>query len=502
MAFAQMDTPANRQQIKGSSAVDITRRPVSRRTVLKGAAGTGLAVAAPLVRKEETAGQEVSGLPAGMALITSPRLPLFGVGSGEVESILTASVPDWREVGSPISLPIEPIALSSQITTGMTPAETFDDYNALAAELDVRPGAVALVPVEQVDFRANVLSVDGFDPLRDADVNGERAIRIGVVGDIVPGRNVHNKMIAFGDFTHPFQKVAAELGSYDLTFANLEGNLSPNIEPPEDPHTFSFVSDPAMIDGLKLAGIDAVSLANNHSTWNSEGWGVNALLDTLDSLDAAGFSHFGGGREIGQARQAWVSEIAGKRIAIIGIDGVTANEEARADGATVWLSEFGGDGYAGATGDSPGTNPYILDDVLSNLESLVSQYDIVIPYFHFGIEYVAVPPDWAVEGARAAIDAGATMVVTNHPHVVQGMEVYNGKPIVYSVGNFIFDQMFSVDVRQGQILEIVVRESRVVGLRFRGVEIEDFNQPRLMTSGEHASQMDRFWSATDRLANQ
>ena len=106
---------------------------------------------------------------------------------------------------------------------------------------------------------------------------------------------------------------------------------------------------------------------------------------------------------------------------------------------------------------------------------------------------------WAVQGTRAAIDAGATMALTNHPHLVQGMEIYAGKPIVYSMGNFIFDQMFSVEVREGMILEIALRGNKVVGLRPRGVEIEDFNQPRLMSAGEQASIMDRFWWSTDRL---
>ena len=68
------------------------------------------------------------------------------------------------------------------------------------------------------------------------------------------------------------------------------------------------------------------------------------------------------------------------------------------------------------------------------------------------------------------------------------------------MGNFIFDQMFSVEVREGNILEIVLRDDKVVGLRVRGVEIEDLDEPRAMTAGEHASQMDRFWSASDRIA--
>jgi poly-gamma-glutamate synthesis protein (capsule biosynthesis protein) len=93
------------------------------------------------------------------------------------------------------------------------------------------------------------------------------------------------------------------------------------------------------------------------------------------------------------------------------------------------------------------------------------------------------------------------MVVTNHPHVIQGMGVHDGKPVVYSPGNFIFDQMFSVEVRTGLILEIVLRGNKVVGLRPKGIEIVDFHQPRLMSAGEHAALMDRFWWATDRLAS-
>ena len=92
------------------------------------------------------------------------------------------------------------------------------------------------------------------------------------------------------------------------------------------------------------------------------------------------------------------------------------------------------------------------------------------------------------------------MVVTNHPHLIQGMEVYAGKPIVYSPGNFILDQMWAAEVRSGYALEIVLHGTRIAALRFHGVEIEEFHQPRRMAAGEHAALMDRFWAATDRLA--
>jgi poly-gamma-glutamate capsule biosynthesis protein CapA/YwtB (metallophosphatase superfamily) len=482
---------------------DFLRRRTDRRRLVKGAAGAGIAGATGArlftQRPVSAAAQEVADLPAGMALVASPRMPLFDVGGADVAKLLGASVESWSEVGAPIELPIEPLTIEGQVPDGMTPTESFASYDELATELMKRPGAVALVPADQVDFQANVLAVDGYDPVRQMG-GDEETLRIGVVGDIVPGRNVHFKMVAYGDYTHPFLKIASELNSYDLTFANLEGNLSNNIQAPTDAHTFSFVSSPQMLDGFKLAGIDAVTLANNHSTWNSEGWGTSALTDTLDALDSAGIARFGAGYNLGEARSAWTTETRGKRIAIVGIDGVTANESPRDQGATVWGSAFGEDSYAGATDDRPGTNPFAQDQFLADIEALTGEYDIVIPYFHFGVEYVAVPPDWAVQGAHGAIDAGATMVLTNHPHVIQGMEVYAGKPIVYSMGNFIFDQMFSVEVRTGLILEIVLRGNNVVGLRARGVEIEDFNQPRLMDAGEQASLMDRFWDASDRLA--
>ena len=432
-------------------------------------------------------------VPDDMALVTSPRLPLFGVGPGDPQRLLGGEIEDWRAVGTPLSLPVEVLALAGLTPAGTRPAETYADYEALVTGFEAHPGGVAVVPLDQVDFRVNVLSVGGVDPLRDRPEDG--TIRIGVVGDIVPGRNVHLHMVKYGDFTRPFHEVAAHLAEYDLTFANLEGNLSDSLPQPADPHSFSFVSSPAMIEGFKLAGLDAVTLANNHSVWNQEGWGVQGLLDTMAALEAADFPYFGAGRDLAQARAPWLTTVKGARIALLGIDGVTANHEVE-PGLETGVLDFD----AAATADTPGTNPYDSAQFLQDIAAAAEQADVVIPYFHMGREYVAVPPRWAVNGARAAIDAGATLVVTLHPHVIQGMEVYNGKPIVYSPGNFVFDQMFGVEVRSGLILDLTLRGGRVVGLRCHGVEIEEFHQPRLMTAGEQANLMDRFWAATDRLA--
>lgn len=485
-----------------------SERRTTRRTFIAGAGGAAAlaalpelpAKASPIAMPAVQIRRNAVAIPDGMALVTSPRLPLFDVGPDDAGQLMAGAFPDWLELGCPVSHKLDPVAVGAQPPAGMTPAETYADYEALIKGFEKRPGAVALVPVDQIDFRANVLAVGGHDPLREP-TSGETPVRVAFVGDIVPGRNVDLKMQHYGDYTHPFLKIAKTLSRFDVTVANLEGNLSDTLPHPTDPHTFTFVSSPKMVDGLTMSGIDVVSLANNHSCWNSEGWGTQGLTDTIAALKSGGMPHFGAGADLAEARAPFAATAQNKKIAIYGIDGVTANTTSD-DGLAgiVYGSNKGNSGYVGAGDGQPGTNPFLTDQFVGDIQALAKSHDIVIPYFHFGVEYVDVPPQWATSGARAAVEAGATMVVSNHPHVIQGMEIHKGVPIVYSVGNFIFDQMFSVQVREGSILEIVIRGGKVVGLRPRGVEIEDFNQPRLMSLGEHASQMDRFWDAADRIA--
>ena len=434
------------------------------------------------------------GVPQGMALVASRRLPLAGVGPGDPWRLLTKRVTNWAGVGSAVPLAVRPFALASEKVAGVRPDRAFESYDDLAAAMDADPGALALIPTESLDFRVQALTVGGNDPLWEP-FEGQTPVRIGVVGDIVPGRNVHLHMVKYGDFTRPFHRVAPLLRSFDLTVANLEGNLSDTLPQPVDPHSVTFVSSPAMLEGFAMAGIDAVTLANNHSVWNSEGWGVQGLLDTIAALDTYEVPHFGAGLNLAAARAPWIVEIHGTRIAFLGIDAVTANYEVEPGMANGVL-----DVDSGASAEGAGTTPYLAAQVFEDIAAATAVADVVIPYFHLGAEYVAIPPAWAVEATHLAIDAGAAMVVTNHPHLIQGMEIYGSKPIVYSPGNFILDQMWAAEVRSGYALEIVLRGSEIVGLRFHGVEIEEFHQPRPMTSGEQAALMDRFWSASDRLA--
>ncbi|HEV2527071.1 MAG TPA: CapA family protein [Thermomicrobiales bacterium] len=434
-------------------------------------------------------------IPDGSALVVSPRLPLGGVGSAQATALLAGEVADWRDAGAPVSLPVEPL--------GEIGPDGYDDaveqLDAGLSDLDAATGRVASVPLAAVDFRVNVLSIDGRDPLRDR-TEGEHGpiFRVGITGDIVPGRNIHLTMERYGDFQYPFRRIADRLAGFDLTIVNLEGNVSDTLENPvySRPNTIDFVTGTAFLEGFALAGVDAVSLANNHSCFNEIGWGTQALEDTMAALTDSGIPYFGAGYEIEEARAPFVTEVNGVSIAVLGHDAVTANLDISQNRdlgvvAQTW----------GASASAPGTNPFGLGQFLADVESAAAQYDIVIPYLHGGAEFKWVVPEWLQAAARGAIDAGATLVVTNHPHIIQGMEVYAGRPIVYSLGNFIFDQMFSVDTRQGLILDLTFDGPILVGLRLGGVEILDFCQPRPMSAPEQAAIMDRFWRSTDRLAS-
>lgn len=436
----------------------------------------------------------VPTLAQGTALVTSMRLPLAGIGSTQVAPLLQGATKDWREVGCPIPLPVSVIAIDGLVPEGSKPSETVADYAALVAALDKNPGAVAMAPLDQIDIQVSALEIDGVNPLVATGTDSAPIVKVGVAGDIIFGRNGGNRQRDYGDYALPMFQVKDVLNQFDFTFANFECFVSETITPPEltDPITLDFVTPPDSLEGLVQAGIDAVSMANNHAVFNQGGYGIEAFFDTRRFLDEAGIPSFGVGDDLDEARTPFTTEINGVSIALYGVDGVTANIDYPGNWAV-------NNAHSEATTSSPGTNPLVLDQITADIENLAGQYDVVIPFFHMGEQYLWSPRDFAVETSRACIDAGATLVVSSHPHTIQGMEIYKGKPILYAIGNFVYDQMFSVDTRTGYLLDLTFRGKDVVGMSLHGVEIGDFVQPRFMSSREHASLMDRFWRATDLL---
>lgn len=193
-----------------------------------------------------------------------------------------------------------------------------------------------------------------------------------------------------------FMKNVADLfGSDDYTVANMEGTLTESDS--RQDKTYAFKGPAEYTEILKSGNIEAVSLANNHS----HDYGDQSYTDTIAALDKAGIVNFG------YDRIAY-ADIKGVKVALIG---------------TYMLAE--------------GLN--IKDEMLTNIEAAKSEgAQIIIVFTHWGTEKETVPDADQVELGHAAIDAGATIVVGSHPHVIQGYEKYNGRYIVYSLGNFCF----------------------------------------------------------------
>ncbi len=191
------------------------------------------------------------------------------------------------------------------------------------------------------------------------------------------------------------QNVASIFGSDDYTVVNMEGTLTESNS--RQDKTFAFKGPAEYTDILKAGNIEAASLANNHS----HDYGDQSYTDTITALDNAGIVNFG------YDRIAY-ADVKGVKVALIG---------------TYMLAE--------------GLD--IKDEMVANINTAKSEgAQIIVVFTHWGIEKETVPGTDQVELGHAAIDAGATLVVGSHPHVIQGYEKYNGRYIVYSLGNFCF----------------------------------------------------------------
>ncbi|WP_426745703.1 CapA family protein [Myxococcus faecalis] len=251
-------------------------------------------------------------------------------------------------------------------------------------------------------------------------------------GDVTLGHN-HQKFfddeLAKGRsreelFAYGFKEVRALGDAADLFVINLECPFTEGGE--KLPKNFNFRARPELVGALTAGGVDVVSLANNHLM----DYGAQGLLDTLATLEAARIPYFGAGRTLAEARRPAVLTVGGLRVALLGYFFLG---ERNIEPPEVY-----------ATDTTPGVAGHFSDvDVMERMlrEDIAlakAQADVVLPYFHWGREGTQVLEPYQVRLAHAAIDAGASGVLGSHPHVLQGMELFQGRPVVYSLGNFVF----------------------------------------------------------------
>jgi len=260
----------------------------------------------------------------------------------------------------------------------------------------------------------------------------------------------------------PYTKRTGNAGSVrdlvsgaDIAIANFEN-------PAPDKYRFHahgtvFSANPAYIAGLAAAGIDWVSLANNHIG----DAGRTAILQTMANLDKRGIAHSGAGRNTAAAHTAALLEAGGKTVAILGYDTIAADYSAGTS----------------TPGSARMTTAALKADIAAARKAGA---DLVIVFPHWGVEYRAKPTVTQQRLAHAAIDAGADLVIGNHPHWAGAMEIYKGKPIWYALGNFVFDQTWSEPTMEGITLELTFRGTDLVQVRIRPHLILDRAQPNFM----------------------
>jgi poly-gamma-glutamate capsule biosynthesis protein CapA/YwtB (metallophosphatase superfamily) len=244
------------------------------------------------------------------------------------------------------------------------------------------------------------------------------ALTVSAGGDVMGDRKVGTFLDENGGAA-AFAGVKPYFEGSHLGFVNLEGAIS-DAGVRNAVKEYTFRSRPALLDGLTSAGIDIVSLANNHSL--DYRW--KALSDCIARLDAASIKHAGAGGDSTEASAAAMLDTPAGKVAVIAASEITASFAATSSRAgTYYISSSSSHNEA----------------LMAKVAEAAAQADFVIVSLHWGVEYKTVANSQQIGLAHALIDAGADLILGHHPHVVQGMEIYKDRLIVYSMGDFVFD---------------------------------------------------------------
>jgi poly-gamma-glutamate capsule biosynthesis protein CapA/YwtB (metallophosphatase superfamily) len=274
-------------------------------------------------------------------------------------------------------------------------------------------------------------------------------------GDVMLDRGVAKKVASSGagDYRFPWLNIADYFNQADIAFVNLESMITDKgVLNYMKPAPWFRASPDAMI-GLQYAGIDVVSVANNHAfDYNRSGF-----RDCLARLHAAGIQYVGGGLNYDEAYSPIYITAKGKKIAYLGYMNILYYSWRALSGSAgiTWLSEKG--------------LKYGISKAKAN------NADLIVVSMHFGNEYRTKPNSSQQKYAKMAIDLGADIVVGHHPHVTQPTVIYTDKVICYSLGNLIFDQKESshTGVTRGKVLEVVWENGGVSEVNERYVRINE-----------------------------
>jgi len=357
------------------------------------------------------------------------------------------------------SLASWPLHATLQVQDGEAPA-----YDPAKAWTMVAGGDILL-------DRGVKLAIDGHASGTDFPFNGGFADITGTCKNCSP----------FGWDT-PYTKRTGQAGAVrhlfkgaDVAIANFE-NPAPN-DWRFHPSGTVFSANPANIAALEDAGFDWVSMANNHIG----DAGDDGILQTEKNLDKHDIAHSGAGRNTTAAHKAALVKVGDVTVGLLGYDTIAPS---------YWSAP-----------DSPGSAHMTVKALKQDIAAArAAGADVVVVMPHWGVEYTAKPTALQQKLGRAAIDAGADMVVGNHPHWVGAMEVYKGKPIWYALGNLVFDQTWSIPTMEGITVESTFDGTRLVQARIRPHLILDKAQPNFLDpAGDGKAVLNQLYRASGDL---
>ena len=261
----------------------------------------------------------------------------------------------------------------------------------------------------------------------------DKRVMLAFGGDVMMGRRFYKPYFGDDILIHPDNKlvdskaIVENIKPYmsiaDYAAVNLETQVADALPGERAPKSVTFYSEPEVLDALSWAGIDYVSLGNNHTF----DYMTSGLVSTLAFLNQSPLGYSGAGMDETQALKAHHQVINNTEFAMLGYVGW----EGSAKPTQTANHEHGGAAYGS------------MKNITESVQKQVGKDKVTIVQYHGSQEYANNPTGVTEQRLKSALDTGAALAIAHHPHVTQGLELYNGKLIAYSMGNFIFDQNFS-----------------------------------------------------------
>lgn len=295
------------------------------------------------------------------------------------------------------------------------------------------------------NLRSNTYLTPGLEKIKTGFIlipkeEESKTVTFGLAGDLGLGRYITNTARAKKDFSWSFQNVASVLQSNDFNLANLESPII-NDCPQGPTGTFTFCGDSKFIPYLKENKF-IFNLANNHIfNYHQDGF-----TQTKNYLDQSQIGYF---YSHNPDTEFYKQEVNGITFGFLGYDFIT--------------------------------NPKLdSNEIINAVKKYDGQVDWLIISLHWGNEYLKSPESWRISLAHQLIDAGADIIHGHHPHVLQSTEIYNNKPIFYSLGNFIFDQNWSKETSSSDFIILTVDKTNILNTTIKPYIIKFNSQPEFI----------------------